>query len=65
MMKWFLSYSKNYTANLWKPVNDITNFPTFIYPIESGKCAKKGKKLQKAEYFQKKGLFRLNNKSFS
>ena len=46
-------------------VHVIANYPTFIYPVESGKCGKKGKKLQKIEYLKKKELFRLYNKSFS
>ena len=39
-------------------VHDIINYPTFIYPIESGKCRKKEKKLQQIEYLKKKELFR-------
>ena len=39
-------------------VHDIINYPTFIYPIESGKCGKKEKKLQQFEYLAKKELFR-------
>ena len=34
-------------------VHDIINYPTFIYPIESGKCGKKEKKLQQLEYLEK------------
>ena len=41
-------------------VLDIINYSTFIYPIESGKCGKKNKKLQQFEYLEKKELFRLN-----
>ena len=39
-------------------VHDIINCPTFIYPIESGKCRKKEKKLRQFEYLKKKELFR-------
>ena len=39
-------------------IHDITSYPTFIYPIESGKCRKKEKKLQQFEYLMKKELFR-------
>ena len=39
-------------------VHDIINYPTFIYPIESGKCGKKEKKIQQFEYLEKKELFR-------
>ena len=46
-------------------VHDIINYPTFIYPIESGKCGKKEKKLQQFEYLEKKGLFRRNKKFFT
>ena len=31
-------------------VHNIINYPTFIYPIESGECGKKEKKLQQFEY---------------
>ena len=37
-------------------VHDIINYPTFIYPIESGKSGKKEKKLQQFEYVKKKAL---------
>ena len=39
-------------------VHDIINYPTFIYPFESGNCGKKEKKLQQFEYLEKKELFR-------
>ena len=29
-----------------QPVHDIINYLTFIYSTESGKCGKKGEKLQ-------------------
>ena len=45
-------------------VHDIINYPTFIYPIESGKCGKKKKKLQQFWYLKKKELFRWNEKFF-
>ena len=38
------------SANLWEPIYDIINYSTSIYPFESGKCGKDGKKLQKFEY---------------
>ena len=37
--------------------SDIINYSTSICPFESGKCGKKGKKLQKFEYLE-------NEKSF-
>ena len=37
------------SANLCKPVYDIRNYSTSISPVESGKCGKEGKKLQKFE----------------
>ena len=37
-------------------VHDIINYPTFIYPIESGKCGKKDKKLQQFEHLEKKSV---------
>ena len=45
-------------------VHDIINYPTFIYPIESGKCGKKEKKFQQFEYLEKKELSRWNKKFF-
>ena len=48
------------SVNLCKLVYDIINYPTLIYPIESGKCEKKKKKITKKSF-----LFRLNNKSFT
>ena len=41
-----------------KQATYIINYPTFIYPIESGKYGKKDKKLQQFEYLKKKELFR-------
>ena len=38
-------------------VHDITDYPTFICPIESGKCRKKEKKLQQFEYLKLKKAF--------
>ena len=37
-------------------VHEIIDYPTSIYLIESGKCRKKKKKLQKFEYLKKKKL---------
>ena len=36
----------------------ISTYPIFIYPIESAKCEKKEKKLQKFGYLKKEELFR-------
>ena len=30
-------------------VHDIIDYPTFIYPIESGKCRKKEKKIRQSQ----------------
>ena len=38
-------------------VHDIIDYPTFIYPMESGKCRKKEKKLQQFEYLKKKSFY--------
>ena len=40
------------SANLCKSIHDITNYFTSIYPFESGKCGKEGKKLQNIEYLK-------------
>ena len=45
-IKQFLSYSKITSANLYKPIHDI-KYSNSIYTFESGKCGKKGKKIQK------------------
>ena len=45
------------SANLCKPIHDIINYSTSIWPFEFGKCGKEGKKLQKFEYLE-------NEKSF-
>ena len=42
---------KTASANLCKPIYDI-NYSTSICPSVSGKCGKKGKKLQKFEYLE-------------
>ena len=50
-IKWFLSYSKNYTANLCKPIHDTISYSTCICSFESGKFGKE-EKLQKSEYLE-------------
>ena len=45
------------SANLCKPIHDIINYSTSIWPFEFGKCGKEAKKLQKVEYLE-------NEKSF-
>ena len=52
----FQVIAKIVSANLCKSIHDI-NYSTSICPIESGKCGKEGKKLQKIEYLE-------NEKSF-
>ena len=65
-IKRFLSYSKNYTWNLCKPIHDITNYSTSVCPFESGKCGKEDEKLQITWIHQEwKELFRWNKKHFS
>ena len=44
-------------ANLCKPIHDIINYSTCICSLESGKCGKEEKKLQKFKYLK-------NEKSF-
>ena len=38
-------------------MHDIINYPTSIFPFESVKCGKKGKKSQKFEYLENKNSF--------
>ena len=45
------------SANLRKPIHDITNYSTFICPFASGKCRKEGKKSQNFEYLEKENNF--------
>ena len=53
----FVSYSKTTSANLCKPIHGIIKYSTSIYPFESRKCEKEGKKLQKFEYLKNKKSF--------
>ena len=39
-------------ANLCKPIHEIINYSTSIWPFESGKCGKEKDKLQKFEYLE-------------
>ena len=45
------------SANLCKPIHDIINYSTSIFPFESIKTGKEGKKIRKIEYLK-------NEKSF-
>ena len=40
------------SANLCKPIHDIINYSTSIWPFEFGKCGIEGKNLQKFEYLE-------------
>ena len=51
-IKWFLSF-----ANLCQPIHEIMNYSIFVCPFESGKCGKKGKRLQKFECLENKKSF--------
>ena len=54
------------SANSCKPNYDIINYSTPIYPFETGKCGKEGKKLKKNLISrERKELFRWNKKHFS
>ena len=44
-------------ANLCKSIHDIINYSTSICPLESRKCGKEGKNLQKIEYLENKKFF--------
>ena len=54
---------KTTSVNLCKPVHDIINYFTSIFPLQSGKCGKKGGKLQKFEYPENKKSFLDEKKS--
>ena len=51
------------SATLCKPIHEI-NYSTFIYPSKSETCGKKGKKIQKFEYFENEKSFLDEIKSF-
>ena len=53
----FWVISKITSANLCISIRDIINYSTSTCPLESGKCGKEGKKVQKFEYLE-------NEKSF-
>ena len=38
-------------------MHDIINYSTSTYPLESGKCGKERKKIQKSEYFENEKNF--------
>ena len=40
------------SVNLCKPIHDMVNYSTSIWPFVSRKCGKEGKKLQKYEYLE-------------
>ena len=40
----FWVLSEIISANLYKLIQDIMNYPTFIYPFELGKCGEEPKK---------------------
>ena len=52
------------SANLWKPIHDIIDYPTSICPFQSGKCGKKGKKIQKCDYLENEKRFLDEIKTF-
>ena len=45
------------SVNFCKPIYDIINYFTSIFPFESGKCGKEGEKIQKFEYLKNKKSF--------
>ena len=61
-----MNYCKNYTCNyipLCKPIHDIINYSTSIFPLVSGKCKEEEEKLQKFEYLvnEKRFLDKIKN----
>ena len=38
-------------------IHDVINYSTSTCPLESGKCGKEGKKLQKFEYLENENSF--------
>ena len=47
-----MQFPKIAPANLCKPIHDITNYSTPICPLESVKCGKEGRKIQKFKYLE-------------
>ena len=60
----FWVFPKIISANSCKPIHVITNYYTFIHPIQFGKCLKKGKKVLKFEYLKNENNFWDEIKSF-
>ena len=50
--------------NLCKSIHDIINYSTSTCPLESGKCGKERKKLQKFEYLENEKSFLDEIKTF-
>ena len=55
--KWLLSYFKITSANLCKPIYDITNYCTTTCPFVSGKCEKGGKNYKSLNILRMKRAF--------
>ena len=53
----FIVIPKITSVNLCKSIHDIINYSTSIYPFESGKCGKEGKKLQNLNISRMKRAF--------
>ena len=51
------------SANLCKPIHDITKYSTSICPFESGKCGKERKTTKISITWERKGLSRWNKKT--
>ena len=52
------------SGNVCKPVHDIINYSTSIYPLESGKCGKEGKNYKNLNISRNKKFFRWSKKTF-
>ena len=53
----FCVISKITSANLCKPIHYIINYFTSIFPFESGKCGKEGKKYKNLNMLRMKKAF--------
>ena len=49
--------SKITSANLCKPIHEIINYSTSVYPFVSRKCRKEERKIEKFEYLENENSF--------
>ena len=58
------NFDGDFDANLFKPILDIINYSTSIFPLQPRRCGKEGEILQKFEYLENEKRFLDENKTF-